>query len=527
MNFRFTVIETALNRAEFRWKWLRFVQHTALLGSIVCLLVCLLGISIVAGWISSKALVATLFVLLGVAAFVAWAVIIIGVAAGSPDRNWLAAAVERVDRRLMDRLNTLLFLEPRQKDPSAQSFALRIARQTQQVISKQPPPLPFSSQRPLAHVLTFILLLGATVLLYEVFSPWNRLQAASRAANVARQSVPEKIPDLALPTTNSIEQTRPWGEVRITDPGTDLKVTKVDVVPLQIEASANDSLETVSWSSTINGANETGHELPPPSESRYAAYQPTIYLDELKLSDWDVLTYYAKATTAKQNTYASEVYFVEVRPFREDILKLPGGSNGKPAQCLNELSVLIYRQQHVIRQTHQYAQQPPADEKLQAQDRKKLADAENDLSESSRHLYAKMATEMENKPIGEALDNLAKAEKSLDQAGRSLQGNKLPEVQNHERGALSELIAARKMFQKAVSDHPDEFKEDQPEESPPVADASKKLSQMAEFRNEAKAAQDFLQRRSNNRRNSSSKPARAHAPISRAWPSRRKRCSNH
>jgi len=47
-----------------------------------------------------------------------------------------------------------------------------------------------------------------------------------------------------------------WGEVRITEPGADLKVTKLDVVPLQIEAAANQSLKK--WpASAINGADET------------------------------------------------------------------------------------------------------------------------------------------------------------------------------------------------------------------------------------------------------------------------------
>src|SRR5438132_1736849 len=107
---------------------------------------------------------------------------------------------------------------------------------------------------------------------------------------------------------------------------------------------------------------------------------------------------------------------MEVRPFREDILKMPGGEGGKAYQCLNELSLLINRQQHVIRQTHQHVQKPPEQENLRQQDRKKLADAEQDLGDSAEHLYAKMIAEMENRPIGEALDNLAKAQESLERA---------------------------------------------------------------------------------------------------------------
>jgi hypothetical protein len=169
---------------------------------------------------------------------------------------------------------------------------------------------------------------------------------------------------------------------------------------------------------------------------------------------------------------------------------MPGGEGGEAYQCLNELSALISRQQHVIRQTHQHLQKPPMQETLQAQDRKKLSEAEADLGNSAQHLYAQMAAKMENKPIGEALDNLAKAEKSLDRASQLLGDNVMNEAQNRERRALAELIAARKMFQKAVSDNPDAFAGDQNnEEAPPTA---KKLNEMAEFRNEAKAAQQFV-----------------------------------
>ena len=497
MSFRFTVVETSLNRAEFRWKWLKFLQRSFLLGGILCLLVLLFGGAIILGWVTSKALATTFYALLVLVGFITWAVLVITVLAGSPDRSWLAAALERANPRLLDRLNTLVFLEGRPKDSRTHSFAMRIARGTQNVLAAKVAPAPFPATRALEYMLGFIAALTATILVYQLYSPWNRLLAAEKAkAHPPAQA--EKPLELSLPTTNNAEQSQTWGEVRITDPGADLRVTKVDVVPLQIEAAANQALKKVGWFSTINGAGETPHDLPPPAEPRYAVYQPTVYLDELRLSDWDVMTYYAKANTERGNSFASEVYFLEVRPFREDILKMPGGENGEAYQCLSELSMLINRQQHVIRQTHQHLQKPQEPENLRAQDRKKLSEAETDLADSAQHLYAKMAGRMENKPIGEALDNLAKAEKSLDRAGKLLQDNVMNEAQNRERLALAELIAARKMFQKAVSDNPDAFAGDaNNEDTAPTADAlkklnAKKLNEMAEFRNEAKAAQQFV-----------------------------------
>jgi hypothetical protein len=488
MSFRFTVVETSLNQAEFRWKWLRFLQHSFLLGSILCLLVLFFGGAVIFGWVTSKALATTFFALLGLAGFITWAVIIISVLAGAPERSWLAAALERVNPRLLDRLNTLLFLEHRRRDSRAHSFATRIARQTVHVLAAKAAPTPFPSTRAMEYMVGFFVALAITVLMYQLYSPWTRLLAAEKAKATPAVQAGKPL-ELNLPATNNVEQSQAWGEVRITDPGSDLRVTKVDVVPLQIEAAANQALKKVGWFSTINGAGETPHELPPPSEPRFAVYQPTVYLDELRLSDWDVMTYYAKANTEKENSFASDVYFLEVRPFREDILKMPGGEGGEAYGCLNELSVLISRQEHVIRQTHQHLQSPTLQENLQAQDRKKLSEAEADLGDSAQHLYAKMAGRMENKPIGEALDNLAKAEKSLDRASKLLSDNVMNEAQNRERLALAELIAARKMFQKAVSDNPDAFADDAGEKV-----NTNKLNDMAEFRNEAKAAQQFVEK---------------------------------
>ncbi len=402
--------------------------------------------------------------------------------------------LEGTDPRLLDRLNTLVFLEKNRRADPARWFFSRIARQTHFVLAKPAasPHSPVSPSRSLIHLGIFAALLAATIFIYHKYSPWQHLLAAD-AERKAKTAAVQKPAELALPTNNVAEENKVWGEVRITDPARDLKVTKVDVVPLQIEAAASQSLKQVAWFSTVNGTEEKPHELPPPAEPRYAVYQPTLYLDELRLADWDVLTYYASAHTDKGDGYASEVYFIEVRPFREDILKLPGGEGGKAYQCLNELTALIERQQHIIRQTHQYQQAPDDQAKLREQDRHKLADAEDDEGDSVRHLYAKMSTEMENQPIGEALDNLAKAERPLDDASKSLLDDIVKQAQNQERDALTDLIAARKMFQKALSEHPDAFK-DKPEERDPMAGSSKKLSDIAEFRNEAKAAEDFVQK---------------------------------
>ena len=500
MNPRLHLIETNLKRTAARWRWLRFLQHSSTLGLVVCLLFLTIALAIINGWTPQPLFVITLKVLFVLVALLAWFGIGIAIVSNDPQRAWLAALLERGQPKLLDRVNTLVHLEKHaRRSAMSRSFYLRIARQAQGVLAEKRPPVPLSPTRPMLHLAAFLAALTLTIYMYERFAPSERLLAA-RQAELATHNKPasEQPFELTLPTNNLVEQKQAWGEVRITDPARDMQVTKVDVVPLQIEAAANESLQQVGWSSTINGTEEKPHPLPPPSDPRYAVYQPTLYMDELRLTDWDVLTYYAKANTERSNSFASEVYFLEVRPFREDILKMPGGEDGQAYKALNELTALINRQQHIIRQTHQHIQKPQEQPALQTQDRNKLADAEKDLSQSANHLYAKMASQMENQPIGEALNQLAKAEKDAGRASQSLRTEVMPEAQNQERSTLADLIAARKMFQKAVSDNPNAFAdstaEDEPDPPPPTADKKDKLKEIAEFRNEAKAAQDFVQK---------------------------------
>jgi hypothetical protein len=490
---RYGTIERNLHRAEWRWKWLRFLQHTLTLGAVLSFCTLFFGMAIVAGWVTSRAVANVILPLLGIAGMAGWVIIAIAVFARRADRGWVGAALERVDHRLLDRLNTLLFLERGAPNARVASFSRRIAGQAQTILTEKPPPSPFRSNRALTSLVIFLAVLGATFVVYAKYSPLDRL-AAGQGNQPLPPEPPEKPPAPASPETNRVERAQAWGEVRILDPGTDLKVTKVDVVPLRIEAAASRTINEVAWFSAINGKEETRHALPAPAEPQFGVYEPALYLDELRLSDWDVLSYYATAFTDGRETYGSEVYFLEVRPFREDILKMPGGEGGKPYQTLSDMSALINRQQDVIRETHQHVQRPPEQANVREQDRKKLAAAEYELGESARHLCARMASEMADQSIGEALDNLAKAGQSLKRAGTSLETAQMSEAQRAERGALAELIAARKVFQQAVSDNPRSFDERQGGREPaPVADTDKKLREMAEFRNEAKAARDFVE----------------------------------
>jgi hypothetical protein len=485
-----SVVEPRLRRATSSFRLLRAGELSALWTGAVAATALGLGILMWRDRVTHPVVVGVSVLAILLAAGLAFVLLAAFAATASRPRFWLAHRLERVHPGLLDRLNTLVFLEPERYAATVRPFFRRIEDQASEVLAAEPFRSPYSRRPLLWRWLAAAALVAATVAFYARYDPLAHVRYPEDAAVEPPPDSPVE-EAAARPDADAVEAEEAWGEVRITEPGHDVRVTKVDVVPLSIEAASNRPLQQALWVSNPPDGARRNHALPAPSEPHYAAYQATLSLDEYRLSDWDVLSYFATATTKGGPSYASDIYFVEVRPFREDLLKLPGGEGGKAYALLNELSALVDAQKHVMRETHGHLQRRYEKPELAAQDRTKLAGAERGLAEASRHLYAKMAAELENAPIGDVLDNLAKAEGALDRAGRAVAGQQ-KDALAREQDALTDLVATRKTLQKTITDNPEAFGDGDRADAarePPTADQLKKI---AEFRHEAKVVAGSL-----------------------------------
>lgn len=489
------VVEGLLSEASWSFRKLKFWKSLGILAIAVCAGVLLLGALLWRGWLTSFWIAAVSYLGLLAVGVVGFLVIAAVTLSKNRPRPELAQTVERVHRPLLDRLNALVDLEPRRRDPRVAPYFRRIEEQARsEILTTDSVPL-YPRRNVQLLWLLFAVLLWGTVSFYQRYDPWKSLNAfQTQPAEDALES-PEDGPLPEGPKDSTVELAEaPWGEVRITEPGRDLEVTKVDVVPLVIEAASNQPLKGAAWFTAVGGEDPAEHGLPAPSEKHYAVYKPTLYVDEMRLSDWDVVAYHASASTRGGSSYASEVYFLEVRPFKEDIRKLPGGEGGKAFQSLNELTGLINRQKHVIRETHRFLARSYDKPEMRRQDQEKLAQAEGELQEATRHAYARIASEMEHASVGDILDNLAQAETELGKATEALRQDP-PAARSPEQQALAHLVTTRKSLQKAISDNPNAFGQDgNGEELPPVADLPGKLKQITELRDEEKAARELLEK---------------------------------
>lgn len=482
-------LESALAGARRRFRWLRFWRYLSVAAFAVIAAVLLAGVAMERGWVTRPGVAAGLFVAVAFLAFLSLPAIAAAALAPQRSREWSARRVEEANPSLLDRLNALVFLQQRRSgEPVLERYGERIERQAVREMLFAGRPFDDEKRRLTQRWLALLLLALATALFYNAYRPWQSLR--ERPLRDGRDAdVEELLPDPIADAEELQEERaeRPWGEVRITEPGRDVTVTKVDVVPLQIEAAASQALESAGWVTTPTGGEPLRHELPPPEEPRFAVYRPHFYVDDLRLADWDVVSYYAEAATAAEG-YASEIYFIEVRPFREEIEKLQEGG-GRGADFMNQCTGLIERQKHVLRQTHRFLARPPDDAEVRAQDQGKLVTAESELGEAVRHLYAQMAAEMENQAIGNVLDRLAAAEGELERAAAALEESP-PTAPEPEQSALAELVATRKDLQRAISENPSAFGDPPLDDEPfPIADALKRI---VELRDEQRTARERL-----------------------------------
>jgi hypothetical protein len=477
------IIERFLRSAQRSWSYFVAGRRVGTVGMVLCLVWFAVQLAAWRGIITRSAVVHEATALVIGAAVVALLFIFIAALATQYPRAWLAGRLEKGCSPLQDRLHALVYLEQKPARAGSPSIRRRITDQASTVLQNSHASPELERGKTWSRLGLFFFALLGVILFQRHFDPFANLQGDLPTAGA--KSAPFELAPRSNVAETQARQT--WGEVRIVDPGHDVRLTKVDVLPLQIEMATSDAMQNPAWVTSINGGAEVSHDLAKPSDPNYMVYQPVLYLDQLAVTDWDVVAYYAHVDSDAPGKYASPISFIEIRPFREEILKGTGGGKGNQRyDLLNELTGLIKEQTNVLQQTHQHEliSYPKDDRRLQ--DARKLSDSENNLVTSTDHFYGKIASADENAPVGDILDELSQAQDKMTQAVPPLRDDVVVVGKQAEEGALSHLIACRKAFQKVISDHPDAFGgqsgESLADSTPTASDSLKKLSQVSEMR---------------------------------------------
>ncbi len=443
------IIENTLRETSSWRRLVGFLRRSALVGTIAAAGAFLLGAAAVEGWLTHAGWYRALFALVLVGAALAWFVAVAVTLAAPDRRRELAAAVEHAQDRLLDRLNTLVYLQ--EHEGQAHPYQRPIEEQARRIL-KQAPPHDREGLWLLARDgAIFALALAATVLFYGRYQPRQHLAAAT-IANAPSEEPSLEIPAPREPATGP-DSEAPWGEVRITRPGVDLRTTRAEVIALRIEAASNRSIARVEWLTSINGQPEVVHPLPRPTDFTMAVYAPSLDLPALELVDWDVLAYYAQAVSEDGQTWKSDIYFVDVVPFREELEKVPGGPEGAGVALLEQLTAMVEAQQAVFRETQRGEQ--PGEETEKHRD--ELRRQESDLQAAVRHLAAQIDGLAPGEAAAGLKEGFRQAQSALAAAAGTVAEKDLAESLRKEQSALAELVELRKAADEFIRKNPGAF----------------------------------------------------------------------
>ncbi|MCU0771129.1 MAG: hypothetical protein MUE94_05060 [Verrucomicrobia bacterium] len=144
----------------------------------------------------------------------------------------------------------------------------------------------------------------------------------------------------------------PTASLEWQSPECETTATAIEEVPLEAEARSTTGLRGVVLEVEVNGEHRLSQPLANPSiPPGRQTLQASIYLDQLRVNAYDVVSYHLRA----QRTWSpplpptvSPVQFVQVKPMRQDTLVCAGGD--RPSQCFNYVSALKVAQLRLLKQ---------------------------------------------------------------------------------------------------------------------------------------------------------------------------------
>jgi hypothetical protein len=247
--------------------------------------------------------------------------------------------------------------------------------------------------------------------------------------------------------------------VHFNKPGRDTNASPVEEVFAEVKADDDYGVKQVEMFYSVNGgAEKTVHLFGGSKSLPEVTASHTIYLEELGLKPGDFVSYYAKASdndaTDGSQTTTSDIYFVQIRPFKKDykpaqsMAGMGGGGGG------NQVNQLSQQQREIVAATFNIVRdraKMPADKFREQAVFLTLAQAK--LRAQVEELSGKMNSRLDAvdpafKTIAEALP---KAAKEMEAAEGNLKGLQAKEALSPEQRALKLLQDAEQQYEVQVA----------------------------------------------------------------------------
>lgn len=237
--------------------------------------------------------------------------------------------------------------------------------------------------------------------------------------------------------------------VAILEPKRDTRASPVDEVMIRVEAVDDFGLSTFSLNYAVNGGEEQVVDLGALQDASSRTVwegEHVVYLENLSVQPGDFVAYYAAAgdRRGETGTTATDIYFIEVKPFDETYRQGEGGGGGGGGGGGDEVMQtrqLSRKQKEIISATWRVkrtlAGNPgvPVDEDLEA-----IAAVQDDLRGQADEALAFMRFLVGiSREAMKMVETLELALEPMADAATALRSGSIDEALGHERTALTYL----------------------------------------------------------------------------------------
>ncbi len=267
---------------------------------------------------------------------------------------------------------------------------------------------------------------------------------------------------------------QPYAQIDITSPESDQRLKPIEEVVVKGNADTDSGFKTVSLVASVNGNAPKTIPIDPTAFSKggQVIFKKSLLLDELEVEPFDIVSYHVEGVSNDEKPLhvSSQIQFIEVRPFKEDIFKGLGGSGSKKAfdklvWCI-EQELILSKRSWLLSTSNLPARDP-----YLVDETKRHGDQQNKVSMKTHELYNDMVQ------LGlpaVMVEDVSKAESTMHDALDQIHKPDLASANPLEQHALGELVEATKLFVKIAAVNASPGGPSGPKQDDPFRDKQKK-----------------------------------------------------
>ena len=274
-------------------------------------------------------------------------------------------------------------------------------------------------------------------------------KAAAHAQEAKAKAKAAQKPPADTSGKSLLPKEAPKASITWVSPEAETKANPIEEVPTVATAKSTSGLQGLALEVSLNGVPAKSTPIPAEPFNKAGSHdiKVSIYLDDVGAQPYDVVSYYLhgqRISDTKVPETTSAIQFIQVRPFRDDVLQGSGHSN-KGYDLLIRLKLAQLR---AVKENFVLAHTDlPPDEPVRVKENERVGKNQAALSAKTEEVVQAFIA---GGAPPEMIDLLRQAEPPMDDAAKKILATQNNEALAPQQKALDFIIEVEKFFHKGI-----------------------------------------------------------------------------